>query len=79
MVDIVIINWNSGDYLSQCIDSIFIEENISSIGTVFVIDNNSQDNSLKKMTRYEKMKIISNNENLGFAVACNQGFRKCNS
>lgn len=79
MVDIVIINWNSGDYLHQCIDSIFIEENISLIGTVFVIDNNSSDKSLKKITSYEKIEIIRNKENLGFAAGCNQGFKKCNS
>lgn len=79
MVDIVIINWNSGEYLSQCIDSIFIEENISLLGTVYIIDNNSKDDSLKRIAAREKLEIVINDENLGFAKGCNQGFRKCKS
>ena len=79
MTDIVIVNWNSGDYLNQCINSIFVKENISLIGTIIVIDNNSFDSSLNKILSNDKIRIIKNNKNLGFARACNQGFRACTS
>jgi len=46
MVDIVIVNWNSGDYLFKCIQSILSESNLKIIGNIFIIDNNSSDNSI---------------------------------
>ena len=79
MTDIVIVNWNSGDYLNQCINSIFINENINLIGRVFIIDNDSSDTSLQKILPNNKIKVIKNKENVGFAKACNQGFRECTS
>ncbi len=79
MVDIVIVNWNSGHYLSKCIHSIFSNSNREAIGCVYIIDNNSSDESLKKIGDYEKVVIISSTENQGFSKACNQGFKLCKS
>lgn len=79
MIDIVIINWNSGDFLKKCIDSIFKDKNDSLIQKVIVIDNNSIDNSAKIITINQKIEFIQNIENLGFAKACNQGFKLCKS
>ncbi len=75
MVDIIIVNWNSGDYLQKCINSIFINDNEKFVGSVFIIDNNSTDNSLEKICPSCRIKIIRNNENRGFSKACNQGFK----
>ncbi|MEP7106634.1 MAG: glycosyltransferase family 2 protein [Ferruginibacter sp.] len=77
MVDIVIVNWNSGPYLRKCIDSILLSNNDSLINNIFVIDNHSSDQSLAGVSIYNKIVIIKNSENLGFAKACNQGFRSC--
>ena len=38
MVDIVIVNWNSGDYLFKCIQSVFSKSNEEIIGQVFIIE-----------------------------------------
>ncbi len=75
MTDIVIINWNSADYLEKCINSIFTTNNKTFVETVFIVDNNSNDSSLERITPNNKIKIIRNNENLGFAKASNQGFK----
>ena len=75
MVDIVIVNWNSGNYLQKCINSIFISDNEKFVGSVFIIDNNSTDNSIEKIYSSKKIKIIKNKENRGFSKACNQGFK----
>lgn len=75
MTDIVIINWNSGNYLEKCIHSIFTTNNKAFVNTVFIIDNNSNDSSLEKIKPNNKIKIIRNKENLGFAKASNQGFK----
>lgn len=79
MVDIVIVNWNGGDYLSKCVDSIFLKSNEEVLGTVFIIDNNSSDESLRDVSNYEKVIVIKNRENNGFSKACNQGFKLCTS
>jgi GT2 family glycosyltransferase len=74
MVDIVIINWNSGNMLQQCVHSILLPTNEALLNTVFIIDNQSADNSILLLPQHPKIKIIQNTENLGFAKACNQGF-----
>ncbi len=79
MIDIVVVNWNSGDYLKKCINSIFINNNENVIGTVFIIDNNSSDSSIERIHIYDKIVLISNDENKGFSKACNQGFKLCRS
>lgn len=75
MIDIVIVNWNSGNYLQKCIRSIFSTDNKDFISKVFIIDNNSDDISLQQIKLNSKIEIIRNGENKGFAKACNQGFK----
>lgn len=77
--DIVIVNWNAGDLLLRCVQSILQEANRQYLGKVIVVDNNSADNSITIVPKDEKMCLIKNRENLGFAKACNQGFRQCKS
>lgn len=75
MVDVVIVNWNSGEYLRKCIQSIFSTNNKNFVGKVFIIDNNSEDLSVQQIKLNDKIEIIWNKENRGFAKACNQGFK----
>lgn len=74
-IDIVIINWNSGNYLLKCIQSIFTEKNELYIRKVFIIDNHSSDDSLLQLPNHHKQVIIKNMRNNGFAKAANQGFK----
>ena len=75
MVDIIIINWNSADFRKKCVNSIFTTKNEAFVNTVFIIDNDSSDSSLERIELNDKIQIIRNEENLGFAKACNQGFK----
>ena len=79
MIDVVIVNWNSGDYLQKCIQSIFSTDNKNFIHTIFIIDNNSKDSSMQQIESNDQIEIIWNKENKGFAKACNQGFKLCTS
>ena len=79
MIDIVIVNWNSGNYLQKCIHSIITINNESLIGAIYIIDNNSSDSSLNGLPVIDKIKIVRNSENIGFSRACNQGFKLCTS
>ena len=75
MIDVIIVNWNSGEYIKKCIDSIFSTNNKNLINTIFIIDNGSTDASLNKVELNKKIKIIRNKTNMGFSKACNQGFK----
>ena len=79
MVDIVIVNWNSGHFLEECVKSLSLEENAFRINKIIVVDNASADDSLDKLPASEKIMVIRNPTNLGFSKACNQGFRCCQS
>ena len=80
-VDIIIVNWNSADLLDKCLDSIRKTNQINgNISNVIVVDNNSSDNSIELLNKYEhKISIIKNNRNLGFGKACNLGAKASNS
>ena len=74
-VDIIIVNWNAGEYLRQCIESI-AASNATSFGLnrVVVIDNASGDGSVDTLNVSGlPLTILRNSENRGFAAACNQG------
>ena len=76
MKSIIIITYNSTLYIDSCLAS--VEKNISSQDQVFVIDNNSSDDTVKKINEFIKnksnFKLIVQKNNLGFAKAVNIGF-----
>ena len=72
LVDIVIVNFNGGAFIEECIASVK-NQTLTSF-RVFLIDNNSTDESIKLMLPDDdRFTIIKNDENVGFAKACNQG------
>jgi N-acetylglucosaminyl-diphospho-decaprenol L-rhamnosyltransferase len=79
MTDIVIVNWNSGHFLEKCVNSIFAGSNEKFVNRIIVIDNNSSDDSALFINRLNKVELIRNESNNGFAKACNQGFKLCTS
>lgn len=77
MIDIVIVNWNSGSQLKDCVQSI-IEFNSNKVSKILVIDNNSTDSSLSQLRDRTSdfnisVQIVRNKINNGFGTACNQG------
>jgi GT2 family glycosyltransferase len=79
MIDIVIVNWNSGEYLHKCIFSIVNSDNRDFVGSVFIIDNHSIDSSIMELPDDDKIIVVKNKENTGFSRACNQAFKLCTS
>lgn len=72
-ISVIIVNYNAGTELLRCVQSLGGSEGEIEI---IVVDNDSEDNSLdvlKKNCGDGEAIIIENKENLGFAVACNQG------
>ncbi len=80
-VDIVIVNWNTGEHLLECLGSI---ERANRDGVeltrVAVVDNASSDRSTEGLDDLDlPLEVICNQRNVGFAAACNQGAERSSS
>ncbi|HXK58724.1 MAG TPA: glycosyltransferase family 2 protein [Acidobacteriota bacterium] len=73
---IVIVSYNSGDFLPDCLESLYRETQFADYQVV-VVDNASADRTVfvDLKQRFDKLAVLFNSENLGFAKACNQGIR----
>lgn len=75
-MDIIIVNWNSGGLLRDCLESInnAASQDCFKLNRVVVVDNASCDESADELEDLRlSVSIIRNEENRGFAAACNQG------
>lgn len=79
ILSIIIINWNSSQYLKNCIDSIYYHNHNHDISIV-VLDNASFDGSKEIVESYPgNIRFIQLIENVGFAKANNIGFSNVHS
>lgn len=83
LIDIVIVNWNSGDQLHEVISTIAAHHK-NLVASVVIVDNASTDSSLSFVESVTdmlpfKLKIVENDSNMGFGAACNQGAALCGS
>jgi GT2 family glycosyltransferase len=75
-LDIVIVNWNTGPQLRDCLQSILLASpaTILRLCHCVVVDNASVDGSADSLEALPlPLTMIRNPENTGFAYACNQG------
>jgi GT2 family glycosyltransferase len=73
-VSIIIVNWNSIDYLRECVASIY-ERTLSSF-EIIVVDNASPAGDAARLElEFSNISLIQSKENLGFAGANNLGFK----
>jgi GT2 family glycosyltransferase len=72
-LSVIIVNWNTRDYLASCLSS--IHENLSGPDTqVVVVDNASADGSAQMVRdRFPGARLVANTENRGFAGGVNDG------
>jgi GT2 family glycosyltransferase len=66
-VTAVIVNWNSGAQLQECLGS------LQNVCPAIVVDNASTDGSCDGVDALTNVTVIAANENLGFGKACNLG------
>ena len=70
---IVIVNWNGGALLLDCLASIHSNTGGLKVETV-VVDNDSKDDSVGQVRRrFPEVRVIASGGNLGFGRACNIG------
>ena len=86
-LSIIIVNWNGGNLLQRCVETIVTSRPTTSYEVV-IIDNASNDDSLDQLHSSEplaplfanqQLRIFKNSENRGFGAANNQGFAYTNS
>lgn len=74
-LSVIIVNYNVSCFLEQALNSVCKAlRNVE--GEVYVVDNNSVDNSLAMLeAKFPQVHVIANKENVGFARANNQAIR----
>lgn len=70
-VTVVIPIYNQITYTRGCLESLSVTT--SPAVEIIIVDNASSDGTADYLTTLSGVSVISNRENLGFAVACNQG------
>ena len=75
LVSIIILNYNAGNLLLDCVDS--IQNTNYENYEIIVVDNNSKDNShLECAKKFPNICLIENKENFGYCEGNNIGIRK---
>ena len=77
-IDIVIVNWNAGLLLRNCVESVN-KYSADVVSKVVIVDNGSSDGSVKMVSDCEGVTLVQSNVNLGFGRACNLGASYCDS
>lgn len=78
-LSIVIVSWNVQDKLFLCLKTLYLYNKKINF-EVFVVDNNSHDDSAVMIKKhFPQVILIENKENLGFAKANNQAIKKAHS
>ena len=79
-IDIIIPNFNKAKYIDECLESIISQTYKN--WKIYLIDDNSNDNSIEVLTKYKKfdnIKIFSLKENYGPSYCRNYGIDKSSS
>lgn len=73
-VSIVVVNWNSGTLLAQCLESCraALARPGAPSAQIIVVDNASTDQSAAPEMLGEHVELVRNSGNRGFGAACNQ-------
>jgi len=73
ILSVIIVSYNVKSYLRQCLNSIFASRGVAEL-EVIVVDNYSFDDScILVKSEFPQIRLIENQNNVGFSVAVNQG------
>ncbi len=86
-LSIIIVSFNTAELTQKCLESVILDvtqsKTLANSCEIFVVDNNSSDNSkliirqlIAKYAKDTPIKLIQNKENLGFAKANNQALKQ---
>jgi GT2 family glycosyltransferase len=76
--DVIVVNFNAGSLLADCVSSVLT----AGADRCIVVDNASSDGSIESLEREiedDRLQIIRNPRNVGFASACNTGAQRASA
>jgi len=77
-IAVAILNWNGKNLLKKFLPDVI--EHSNGVADVYVIDNNSSDDSVNFISsNFPAIKIVSNSSNFGFAKGYNDGLKSINA
>jgi len=75
-ISVIIVSYNTSSVLKQCLNHLFLHPGKHGL-EVFVVDNASSDDSVSMIKKdYNKVILMENQENMGFAAANNQAYQQ---
>ena len=75
-LSVLIVNWNTRELTLACLDALPRGVGHEISYDVIVVDNGSTDGSAEALAERDDLVLISNDDNLGFAAAVNQAYRR---
>ena len=69
-VDVVVVAHDSGAVLRDCVERVLAQPGLRRL---VVVDNGSRDGAIERLPPDARLAVMRNQDNPGFAVACNQG------
>lgn len=76
----IVVNWNTADLLDDCLASIAAATPEGLANEVILVDNGSRDDSVARVRGgWPEVRVIANDENVGFCRANNQAIRASDS
>lgn len=76
-VAVVIVNWNGGALLAQCVRH--LQAQTVQPCQVLLVDNASTDDSLGQLPTWDRLTVLRMDSNLGFAAANNHAIAQCDT
>lgn len=70
-ISVIVVTYNSADQIATCLQSVLAQTGVTF--EVVVVDNASADNTLAQLANFE-VRVIANQENVGFGRGNNLGF-----
>jgi GT2 family glycosyltransferase len=73
LVCIVIVNWNGGENITNCLNSLKMTDYNNF--KIIVLDNSSSDDSVQRIKKFKEVDLIISRKNLGFTAGSNKLYR----
>jgi len=75
-LSVIIVTWNSANDIERCLSSLLAHSRMLT-QEIIVVDNASKDGTPRVIQeKFEQIRLIGSQENLGFAQACNRGIEE---
>ena len=71
-ISVIIVTYNSADQIAGCLESVLAQADVAF--EVIVVDNASSDDTRKILETFDRIRVVTSSENLGFGRGCNLGF-----